>query len=72
MRCADEGGEDLPDAIDPVQVLWLHKDGAKARQSFAVATNTRLQGVEETDGELRDGEMQAALCSGGEDGAGLG
>src|SRR5260370_1502154 len=61
-------GEDLPYAINPVEVLGLHQDGAKAGQSFAVALNTGLQRTEETDGQLSDSEMQAALGGGREDG----
>ena len=72
LRGVDGGGEDLPDAVDPVQVLWLHEDGAKASDRFAVAANSWRQGAEETDGKVRDGEVETAVGSGGEDGAGFG
>ncbi len=30
LRCFCGAGENLPDAINPVEVLGLHEDGAKA------------------------------------------
>jgi hypothetical protein len=30
LRGVGGGDEDLPDAVDPVEVLGLHEDGAKA------------------------------------------
>src|SRR5260370_35676561 len=55
------GGEDLPEAVDPVEGLGLHEDGAKASHGFAGAADSRLQRTEEANGQLRNGEVEAAL-----------
>src|SRR5437879_11859787 len=66
----DTVGEDCPNAVNPVEMLWLHQDGAQACDGVAVAADGRRQRAKkEGGGQFGDGEMQAAVGSGDEDGA---
>lgn len=65
------GGEDFPDAVDPVKVLGFHQHGAETGYSFAVALHAGGEAWEKTHRQIRDREVQAALGGGSEDGPGF-
>jgi len=67
LRRVGGASEDLPDAVNPVQMLGLHQGAAQASQSFAVAANIVLQRDEEANGQFGDCQVQAALGSSRED-----
>src|SRR5260370_114666 len=46
-----------PDTLNPFQMLRLHEHRPKASQRFAVTSHTRVQQMEETDRQLRYGEV---------------